>query len=148
MINSEYKPELSETMLEIGQKLFPRRYHRFKDLRSYNQACEWAQTLDWQQNPYDRFLLRRELLHHLENSAFYAANRNVFRFASRDEIAAGIDRLLDESPDAIKSCAIFTYILVTLPWHLRFKQGSVRHSRLAEALAKLPTGEPMMRPDK
>src|SRR3989454_4169173 len=30
--NPESKPELTETILEIGAKLFPRRYSRFKDL--------------------------------------------------------------------------------------------------------------------
>ena len=58
--------QLSETMLEIGAKLYTRRYHRFKDLRPFHEACEWAQSLDWRNNPYDRFLLKRELLRHIE----------------------------------------------------------------------------------
>jgi hypothetical protein len=139
MINpDESKTELTETMLEIGAKLFPRRYHRFKDLRSHQQACEWAQTLDWRQNPYDRFLLRRELMHHIESTAFYEGHLNVYSFASRDEIAAEVDRLLDEFPDKYKSMGVFSYVLVLLPYNLAFKHGQVRYNRLAEALGKLP----------
>jgi hypothetical protein len=141
MKNSNHKPELSETVLEIGEKLFPRRYRRFRDLRPYQQACEWARMLDWRQNPYDRFLLRRELFRHLESTAFYDGRWNVFSFASREEIAAEVDRLMDEFPDEYKSTGVFAYVLVTIPWHLGFKHGRIRHSRLAEALAKLPTKE-------
>ena len=43
--------------------------------------------------------------------------------------------------DAKGSTGVFAYVLVTLPWHLGFKHGRIRHSRLAEALAKLPTKE-------
>ena len=86
-------------MLEIGAKLFPRRYRRFKDLRPAQQACEWAPTLDWRQNPYDRFLLRREILHHLETTAFYKGGWDVYSFASREEIAVQVDRVMDEFPD-------------------------------------------------
>ena len=139
MINpDESKPELTETLLEIGAKLFPRRYHRFKDLRPDQQACEWARTLDWRQNPYDRFLLRREILHHLESTASYEGPLNVYSFASRDEIAAEVDRLMKEFPDKYKSLDVFSYVLVMLPWNLAFKYGRVQHSRLAEALDKLP----------
>jgi hypothetical protein len=135
------KPESSEIMDEIGAKLFPRRYRRFKDLRPYQEACEWARKLDWRQNPYDRFLLRRELLRHLESTEFYEGRRNVFTFASREEIAAEVDHLIDEFPDKYQSIGIFGYVLVTLPWRLGFKHGRIRHSRLTEALAKLPSGE-------
>lgn len=138
MSNLEGKPELTETMLEIGAKLFPRRYHRFKDLRPYQEACEWARTLDWRQNPYDRFVLRREILHHLESSASYDGRWNVYSFASRDEIAAEVDRLMGEFPDEYERLGVFSYVLVTLPWHLAFKHGLVQHSRLAGALGKLP----------
>jgi hypothetical protein len=135
------KPEPTELMLEIGAKFFPRRYRRFEDLRPYPEACEWARNLDWRQNPYDRFLLRRELLHHLESIASYAGIRNVFTFASREEIAAEVDRLLDEFPDKYGSIGVFGYVLVTLPWRLGFKHGRIRYSRLTEALAKLPSKE-------
>ena len=139
MINpDESKPELTETLLEIGAKLFPRRYHRFKDLRPDQQACEWARTLDWRENPYDRFLLRREILHHLESTAFYDGALNIYSFASRDEIATEVDRLMKEFPDKYKSLGVFSYVLVMLPWNLAFKHGRVQHSRLAEALDKLP----------
>ena len=98
---------------------------------------EWARTLDWRQNPYDRFLLRREILHHLESAAFHEGRRNVCSFASRDEIAAEVDHLMDEFPDKYESIGVFSYVLITLPWNLAFKHGQVQHSRLAEALGKL-----------
>jgi len=138
MNNPANKPELTETMLEIGAKLFPRRYHRFKDLRPDQQACEWARTLDWRHNPYDRFLLRREILHHLESTAFHEGRWNVFSFASRNEIAAEVDRLMNEFPVEYESMGIFSYVLVTLPSDLAFKHGQAQHSRLAEVLGKLP----------
>ena len=128
-------------MLEIGAKLFPRRYRRFRDLRPHHEACEWALTLDWRQNPYDRFLLRRELLRHLESIEFYEGRLNVFTFASRDEIAAEVDRLMDDFPVEFGGIGVFTYVFITLPWRLGFKHGRIRHSRLTEALAKLPSKE-------
>ena len=131
------KSEPTEIMEEIGEKLFPRRYHRFKDLRPYPEACEWARALDWRQNPYDRFLLRRELLHHLESTEFHNGHRNIFAFASREEIAGEVDHLITEFPDKYESLGVFSYVLVTLPWHLGFKHGLIRHSKMNEALAKL-----------
>ena len=138
--NPESKPELTDTMLEIGAKLFPRRYSRFKDMRPDAQACEWARALDWRQNPYDRYLLRREILHHLESTAFYEGRLNVYSFASRDEIAAEVHCLMAEFPDKCRSIGVFSYVLVTLPWHLAFKHGQIQHSRLAEALGKIGVG--------
>lgn len=132
---SKYEP--SELMQEIGAKLYPRRYRRFKDLRSFHEACEWARTLDWQKNPYDRFLLRRELLHYLESTEFYRAGRNVFKFASREEIAAEVERLMDGFSRESKTIDVFAYVLSALPWHLAFKHGMAEHSRLAAALARL-----------
>ena len=140
MNNPASKPELTEIMLEIGAKFFFRRYHRFKDLRPDQQACEWARTLDWRHNPYDRFLLRREILHHLEIAAIHEGRRNVFSFASRDEIGAEVDRLMNEFPVEYESISIFSYVLVTLPSHLAFKHGQVQHSRLAEALGEIGVG--------
>ena len=61
-------PQPSDTVMEIGRNLHPRRYHRFKDLRPDLEAVQWARSLDWRNNPYDRFLLRREILHYLEGA--------------------------------------------------------------------------------
>ena len=132
---SKYEP--SQLMQEIGAKLYPRRYRRFKDLRSFQDACEWARTLDWQKNPYDRYLLRRELLHYLESTEFYRGGRNVFKLASRDEVAAEVDRLMDRFPNEYKTVGVFAYVLTALPWHLAFKHGMAEHSRSASASAKL-----------
>jgi len=128
-------------MEEIGAKFFPRRYRRFKDLRPYQEACEWARTLDWRQNPYDRFLLRRELLRHLESTEFREGRRNVFRFASREEIAREVDQLMDGFPDKYQKFGVFAYVLITLPWRLGIKDGLIRHNRLNEALAKFESGK-------
>jgi len=132
------KTELTDSMLEIGARLFPRRYHRFRDLRPCQEAGEWARTLDWRQNPYDRFLLRRELLRHLESTEYSEGRLKVFSFASREEIAAEVDRLLGEFPDKFESVGVFDYVLVLLPWNLGFKHGRISYSRLTEALARRP----------
>jgi len=118
----------SDLMLEIGAQLFPRRYRRFGNLRPYQEACEWARSLDWRQNPYDRFLLRRELLRHLESTQFYEGQRNIFAFASREEIAAEVDRLMNELPDRWDGAGVFGYVLVTIPWRLGFKHGRIRRA--------------------
>jgi hypothetical protein len=138
MKGAKRRPELSEAMLEIGAKLFPRRYRMFNDLRPYQQASEWAKALDWRQNPYDRFLLRRELLRHLESTQHYEGRRNVYSFASREDISAEADRLMDEFPAEFEKMGVFSYVLLTLPWNLAFKHGLARYSRLTEALEKLP----------
>lgn len=121
--------------MEIGRQLHPRRYQRFKDLRPDLAAVEWSRNLDWRNNPYDRFLLRREILHHLEATSFYRADWNIYTFASRAEIGAEVDRLLDVCPPEYERGA-FHHVLVMLPWELAFKHGRVRYSRLAKALAK------------
>jgi hypothetical protein len=66
--------ELSETTLEVARKVHPRRYSLFKDLRSFEETAEWAEKLDWRENPYDRFLLRPEILRHLENRTSVSAH--------------------------------------------------------------------------
>src|SRR5580698_83698 len=118
MASFDTKPETSDLLFEIGAKLFPRRYHRFKDLRPYQQACEWARTLKWRQNPYDRFLLRREIVHHLESTAIHEGHWNIYSFASREEIAAEVNCLLNEFPDECAGMGIFAYVLLTLPGNL------------------------------
>jgi hypothetical protein len=133
---SRFEP--TDLIQEIGTKLFPRRYRRFPDLRPYPEACEWARTLDWRQNPYDRFLLRRELLHHLESTEVYHGSLNIFAFASRREIATEVERLMDEFSDKFKSMGVFGYVLHLAPWHLAFKHGMTKYSKLNVALAKLP----------
>jgi hypothetical protein len=128
-------PQPSDTVMEIGRNLHPRRYRRFTDLRPDLEAVEWSRNLDWRNNPYDRFLLRREILHHLEATSFYEGGWNIYSYASRREITAEVDRLLDTCPQEYERGA-FHYVLVTLPWELAFKHERVRYSRLAEALAK------------
>jgi hypothetical protein len=97
--------------------------------------------LDWHGNPYDRFLLRRELLRHLESTQIYNGLGNIFSFAAREEIAAEVEHVLDEFSDEYQGIGVFSYVLVAVPWHLAFKHGKVKYSRLAAALAKLPLNE-------
>ena len=140
MKEADRRRDLSDTLLEIGGRLCPRRYQRFRDLRPWEEAAEWARTLDWRGNPYDRFLLRREILRQLESTAVHEPDfHNVYTYASREEIAFAVDKLLDELPGEFENRGPLTYVLITLPWHLAFKHGRVRHSRLAEALSRLPT---------
>jgi hypothetical protein len=131
--------EVSDTVLEIVARLCPRRYRRFKDLRPYGEASEWARKLDWRNNPYDRFLLRREILHHLESFAFYEPKWNVYAFASREEIAAEVDRLIENFPPEREWLGIFNYVLVKLPWDLAYKHRRIRFSLLTKALHQMPT---------
>ena len=133
-MNTKTRP--SDTVLEIGRNLHSRRYRRFKDLRPYEEAREWARSLDWRNNPYERFLLRREILHHLESTEFYKGHWNVYTFASRPEIAAEVDRLMNEFPAKYSSLGVFSYVLVTLPWDLAFKHGRVQYDPLLAALSK------------
>ncbi len=132
------KPEIPAFMLELGAKLFPRRYRRFRDLRPYQEACEWARTLDWRQNPYARYLLRRELLLHLESTECYGGSRNIFTFVSREEIAAEVDRLIDEFPERYDSMGVFSYVVLTAPGNLSCRHGWISYNRLTQALATLP----------
>src|SRR5438552_16314206 len=111
MSNGQSGPQPSDTILEIGRRLHPRRYQRFRDLRPDLEASAWARTLDWRNNPYDRFLLRREILHHLESVCFYRAAWNIYTFASREEIAAETDRLIDEFPNKYACMGVLNYVL-------------------------------------
>jgi hypothetical protein len=139
MNETERPRELSDTILEIGRKLHPRRYRRFKDLRSSQEASMWAKTLDWRNNPYDRFLLRREILRQLESAAFYEGRRNVYTFCSREEIAAEVDRLIDQFPEEYAHWGVFGWVLTNVRWHLAFRHGRVWHDRLAAAVAQMPS---------
>ena len=133
MGDSHTSPELSDTILEVGRKVHPRRYRRYKDLRPERVAANWALTLDWRTNPYERFLLRREILHHVESECW-----SYYRFASREEIAAETDRLINEFPGGDLSPSVFSYVLRNLLHRLLLKQTPTDRNRLDEALAKLP----------
>src|SRR4051812_14663412 len=110
--------DLSPTIIEIGEKLFPKRYRRFKDLRPYQEACGWADKLDWLNNPYDRFLLRREILRQLESTTS-EPHRNIFAFASRQEIKAKVDEAFVDYPTRFgeaSGSALYQYCLIVLPF--------------------------------
>lgn len=125
-------------MEEIDEQIFSRCYHRFKDMRRYSEACRWAKTLDWRDNPYDRFLLRRELLHHLEATEIYFGDQNIFTFASRMEIATEVERLMDQCPPDINGSGVFGYVLHMTPWNLAIRHEKIKLSKLSAALLKLP----------
>lgn len=126
--------EISDALLEAGRKLFPRRYLRNQSMRSVDEAGEWARSLDWRANPYDRFLLKRELLRQAENLYSYDGWVNLFSFCSREEVAAEIEEILDEFNDSDAAPGPFCYVLSILPWRLGVKHGLVKHSKLEEAL--------------
>lgn len=111
--------ELSPVVLEIGRKLFPRRYQRHRGLRSFQEAQEWAKTLNWRNNPYDRFLLRRELLHHLESTKCDQPDCNVCLYATREQILEKIDYLLKQFPAKFDEMGVFNYVVVLLPFYLQ-----------------------------
>ena len=140
MNEGDHERELSDIVLEVGGRLCPRRYQRFRDLRSWDEASEWAKTLQWRDNPYDRFLLRREILRQLESSAIHEPGfKNVYTYASRDEIAAEVDGLMREFPNEYESRGVLSYVLITLPWHLALKHGRVWRDPLAAALNAIET---------
>jgi len=146
MASAAREHELSDTILEIGSKLHPRRYRRFKDLRTLEEACEWAEGLDWRNNPYDRWLLRREILHYLESTICYEPGWNIYEFANRAVISAELDQILDDRSGRMErlgteTLGVFLYALTTLRWDLAFKHGRIRYSALTKALANFPGGK-------
>jgi hypothetical protein len=104
----EEKAELSEVMLEVGGRLCPRLYRRHRDLRDYQDLRWWAERLDWRNNPYDRYLLRRELLHQIEAYRGDMPEFNAGLFARRDQLLKQIDYLLGEYPEELGRMGIFT----------------------------------------
>jgi hypothetical protein len=126
---------VSDTTLEIARKLHPPRYKIYKNLRPLEEAAAWAQKLDWRENPYDRFLLRQEILKHLETRSIHEPGfRNVYTYASRQEIAAEVDRLIEKFPKKFEKWGVFGYVVTTLPWYLGAKHGRVRRDPLVAAL--------------
>jgi hypothetical protein len=123
----EEKAELSEVMLEVGGRLFPRLYKRHGDLRNQGEVRQWAEKLDWRNNPYDRYLLRRELLRHIESYRYDMPGCNVGLFAKRDQILKQIDYLLDNFPEELNRMGIFMYVVVALPFYMQRGRGKDRH---------------------
>lgn len=115
--------ELRDAASDPMSSLFPRRYRRFRDLRTYKAACDWSRTLDWQRNAYDRFLLERELRRYLEATQGYLGRENLFRVASRAGIESEIGLLLDEYAARPVPVSVFGYVLLMLPWVIRYKCG-------------------------
>lgn len=114
-------------MLEVGGRLFPRLYKRHGDLRSQQEVRQWAERLDWRNNPYDRYLLRRELLRFMEAQRGDEPFCNVSLFAKRDQILKQIDYLLDNFPEELKRMGIFMYVVVALPFYMQRGRGKKRH---------------------
>ncbi len=129
--------DIPECTFSIGRRFYPRLYKRYKDLRDYNEAAEWSRTLDWQNNPYDRFLLKREILRHLESELYYRGPQNVFTFASRHEIEEEVEQSMDDyTKKNFKNIDVIGFVIVSIPWRLGFKHGRVEHSRLVAAVAQ------------
>jgi hypothetical protein len=135
---TRHREAISEAFLEAGRKLFPRRYRRNRNVSALNEASEWARTLDWQDNPYDRFLFQRELMRQAENLYSYDGWINLFSFCSRQEVATEIEELLLEFKNEYGATRPFDYVLSVLPWRLGLKHGFVKHSKLEQALSSMP----------
>ena len=135
MTEGEFSVERSDPV----SRLFPRRYRRFRDLRTYEAACDWSRTLDWQRSTYDRFLLERELLRYLEATQCYLGQESLFRIASREVIGSEIGLLLDEYAARPVPVSVFAYVLIMLPGVVGRKCGRRQQSRLTQVLADLPS---------
>ena len=94
----------------------------------------WSRTLDWRDNPYSRFLLRRELLRFVAARAGTDPHHDVFRLANSEEVAAMVDHMLDACPEKLAR-GVFNYVVAGLPWKLSIKAGRVRYNHLTKALA-------------
>lgn len=129
--------EPSEALLEIGRRFYPRRRARYRDLRPYQEACEWARTLDWRGNPYERFLLHRELLHYFLSVDHIDSIQKIRRIAAPGEMSAVIDHLLDTLPAEDSRLGIFTRVFLRLPWEIAYRHRLVKYSPLAQALGTL-----------
>src|SRR5688572_32466089 len=106
--------EIPECTVSIGRKFYPRLYKRFRDLRDYNDAAHWSRTIDWENNPYDRFLLKREIRRHLETDLSYRGRQNVYTFASRDEIEREIEECMnDYVTRGLKSLDVIGFTVVS-----------------------------------
>ena len=123
--------DIPECTLSIGRKFYPPLSKRGEHLRDADEAAEWASSLDWSNNPYDRFLLKREIVRQSERFWRDKVPMNCWTFASPDEIAGEVDKLLDEYKQEGRTRHIFQLILATLPWTLGYKHGRVQSSRLA-----------------
>jgi hypothetical protein len=129
--------EIPECTLSIGRKFYPRRYTRFRNLRDYKEAAEWSRALNWQTNPYERFLLKREILKQLEAELTYCGEKNVYAFASPAEIKREVEECIDDYPRmGFKSLDVIGFTIISIPWRLGFKHGLIEHSNLVAAVAQ------------
>lgn len=126
---------IPECTVAIGRKFYPGLYRHRRNVRDPDDAAEWAESLDWLNNPYDRFLLKREILRQSENFLRDKGPMNIWSFASREEIANEIDTVLSECEKKGRIRNVLSLILVTLPWRVGYKHGRIVYSRLAEAFA-------------
>ena len=132
--------EPSPTVLDIARKFYPRRYRRHRDLRTWEDARAWARQLDWRNNPYERFLLERELTHYIEASTHLNWHRRIISSARDGEIAALVADLLDAYAREAdrRRLDVFSSILVRFPWEYAYRHGWLRYSALCGALSSLP----------
>ncbi len=123
-------------MLEVGGRLFPRLYKRHGDLRDYQEARKWAESLDWRNNPYDRYLLRRELLHYIEAQRGDTPGFNIGLFMTREQILKEIDRLLNDYPKELKRMGIFLYVLGMMPFRVGKDPAMLKRKEWMQSVAE------------
>ena len=137
MSDSSFAHEMSDAIFEIALRQYPRRRRRHPDLRPYPQAREWARSLDWRDNPYDRFLLRRELLHYLESAVHIDLIRRAQRLANPGEIPQIVDHLLDTFSSKLEDFDVFSRIALRVPWEVAARHGRLRYNHLTKALRSI-----------
>ena len=139
--------EPSGTVLAIARQFYPRRYRRHHDLRSFDDAREWARQLDWRNNPYERFLLERELIRYIEAATHLDWHRRIISSARDGEIAALVTDLLDAYAREARRrrLDVFSSILVRFPWEFAYRHRWLRQSRLCGALSSLPERQGLTR---
>ena len=61
----------------------------------------------------------------------------MYTYASRQEITAEVDTLIEKFPKKLEKMGVFGYVLTALPCSLGYKHGKIRRDPLVAALTEL-----------